>query len=97
MSDISMASMSIASAGINDQLAGMESVKDTVSTVMSGLNENGADAMEQTIIGAEVASRTSDYIGSGPDFTSTGTDVDVQQAINSTLMSGIGSIANKIA
>ncbi len=52
--------------------------------------------MEQTIIGAEVASRTSDYLGSGPDFTSTGTDVDVQQAINSTLMSGTGSIANKI-
>ena len=80
----------------DNQAAGAESVKDTISTVISGVNQEGADSQEQAVAGAEVASRTTEFFGSGADLSSTGTDIDVSQAINSTLMSGQGSIADKV-
>lgn len=96
MSDFSISAMSMASKAVDNQMAGVEASSDSYSTVMSG-SSNLHSESEQAIVGTEVSSRTEDYIGAGPDFSSTGTDIDVQQAISTTLESGFGSIADVIA
>jgi hypothetical protein len=94
MSEMSIATGSLSSAGFEAQLAGADTVKDTSSTVLSAVNTGGIDSQEQAVAGAEVASRTSDFFGSGTDFSSTGTDYDSQQAVSNTLLSGNGSITD---
>jgi hypothetical protein len=96
MSDISISASTPQSMALDNQLAGPESIKDTTSEIASGLNPNGIDSQERTVAGAEVASKTTEFFGAGPDLGSTGTDIDVQQAISSTLAAGMGSIADKI-
>jgi len=96
MSDFSISAMSMASKAVDNQMASIEGAGETVSTVMSG-SSNQHKESEQAIIGSEVSSRTQDYIGTGTDFSSTGTDVDIQQTVNTTLESGFGSIADIIA
>jgi hypothetical protein len=50
------------------------------------------------VAGAEVASRTEDFFGAGTDFSSTGTDYDVQQTVHQAVFdTGLGSITDKIA
>jgi hypothetical protein len=94
MSGLSMSADSVSTISFDNQLSAAETVKDTTSTVMSAVNKGGIDSLEQTVAGAEVASRTTEFFGSGTDFSSTGTDIDTQQAVNNTLMSGTGSIAD---
>lgn len=96
MPDFSISAMSMASKAVDNQMASIEGAGETVSTVMSGSSDQNKES-EQTIIGTEVSSRTQDYIGAGTDFSSTGTDVNVQQAVNTTLESGFGSITDVIA
>lgn len=99
MSDISISANTIQSISMDNQLRGPESVRDHHDEIGSGVNTvGGMDGREQTVAGLEVASRTEDYMGAGTDFSSTGTDVDIQQAVQQTAVdSGIGSIADKIA
>ncbi len=97
MSDISISADTMQSMAFDNQLSGPESIKDTTSEIASGVNQgSGMDSMEQTVAGAEVASRTTDFLGAGPDFSSTGTDIDVQHAISSTMADGMGSITDKV-
>ncbi|ADU62689.1 hypothetical protein Daes_1677 [Pseudodesulfovibrio aespoeensis Aspo-2] len=93
MSGMSISTESV-SALTENLMRGAETVSDTTSTIFSSVNRGGVDSMEQTVAGAEVASRTSEFFGSGTDFSSTGTDYDTQQAVNNTVMSGNGSIAD---
>lgn len=92
MSDYSISAMSVSSIAFENQASGAESVPDFTSTLGSGLNEGGADTMEQIVAGSEVASKTTEFYGNGTDLSSTGTDVDIAQAINSTL----GMITDKV-
>ncbi len=97
MSDISISDTTISSMAIENQASGADWLQETASsTVLSGISPDGPDSQEQAVAGLEVASRTSEFFGSGTDFSSTGTDIDVAQAINTTLLSGQGSITNKI-
>lgn len=96
MSDFSISASTMSSLASENQAAGAESVKDITSTVVSGVNKEGSDSQEQAVAGAEVASRTTEFFGSGTDLGSTGTDIDISQAINSTLMSGQGAITDKV-
>ena len=97
MSDISISVDTVQSMAFDSQMAGPESIKDTTSEVASGANQGtGMDSMEQTIAGAEVASKTTEFFGNGADLSSTGTDINIQQAISSTMADGMGSIADKI-
>jgi len=95
MSDFSVSVMSMASKAVDNQMSGYELSNDTIRTDLSGVSNERKES-EQTIVGAEVASRTEDYIGAGTDLSSTGTDVNVRQGINSFLDTGFGSIADKI-
>ncbi|BCS87111.1 hypothetical protein [Pseudodesulfovibrio sediminis] len=97
MSDISISTNTIQSMAMENQISGPEFIPDQTSEISSGMNSKGLDSMEQAVTGAEVASKTEDFIGAGTDFGSTGTDIDIQQAVNSTLSTGIGSIADTIA
>jgi len=97
MSDISISTDTIQSIAMDNLLSGPESVGEDSSIIASGMNKGGIDSMEQAVAGLEVASRTEEFFGSGTDFSSTGTDVDIQQAVSSTLDTGIGSIADEIA
>ncbi len=97
MADISISNDTIQSMGLDSQLTGVESIRDTSSEVGSGVNEGGLDTMEQTVAGTEVRSRTEEYFGAGTDFSSTGTDVDVKHAMSSIIDSAMGSIADEIA
>jgi len=97
MSDISISTDTIQSISMDNLLSGPESVGEDSSIIASGMNKGGIDSMEQAVAGLEVASRTEEFFGSGTDFSSTGTDVDIQQAVSSTLDTGIGSIADEIA
>jgi len=81
---------------LDNQLAGPESIKETTSEVASGANQGGLDSMEQAVAGAEVASRTTEFFGNGTDFSSTGTDIDIQQAISASITDGMGTIADKV-
>ncbi len=96
MSDISISTMTMQSMAFDNQLSGLESIKDSTSEICSGVNQGGLDTMEQTVAGAEVASRTTEFFGVGTDFSSTGTDLDIQQAISSTMANGMGTIADKV-
>ncbi len=96
MSDISISNNTIQAMGLDSQASGAESVRETTHTSLSGTDTNNVDNMELSVVGADTVSRTQDYIGSGTDFSSTGTDVDVQHAVSSAIMSGTGSIADKI-
>lgn len=96
MSDISISTMTQSAMVLENQAAGAESSSDTTSTIISGINQEGIDSQEQAIAGAEVASRTTEFFGSGTDLGSTGTDIDVAQAINTSLLDGGGSITNKV-
>ncbi|BDQ36137.1 hypothetical protein SYK_04970 [Pseudodesulfovibrio nedwellii] len=97
MSDISISTDTVQSIAMDNMLSGPESVGEESSIIASGMNARGVDSMEQAVAGLEVASRTEEFFGAGTDFSSTGTDVDIQQAISSTLDTGIGSITDKIA
>jgi len=97
MSDISISANSMSSMALDNQASGAESIRDTTSTMASGFNQEGLDSQEQAVAGAEVASRTTEFFGSGSDLSSTGTDIDVAQAISTTLSDGQGSITDKIA
>jgi hypothetical protein len=97
MSDISISTDTIQSMSLDSQLTGVESLNDTSSEIGSGVNEGGVDTMEMAVVGTEVRSKTEEYSGSGPDFSSTGTDMDVRQAMSSIIDSAIGSIADEIA
>ena len=71
--------------------------KEESSQVMSGENKGGADGLELTVAGGETASKKTEFFGTGTDFSSTGTDIDIAQAINTTLMDGQGTITDKVA
>lgn len=96
MSDLSMSTMTMSSMALDSQLSGAESIKDSTSTVISGANTEGLDSIEQVVAGGQVASRTTEFIGTGADLSSTGTGYDAQQAISNSLSSGAGTIADKI-
>lgn len=96
MSDISISANSPLSMALDNAASSNEIVADNAQTVISGRNPEGADTQEQTVAGTEVASRTADYLGSGPDWSSTGTDNEFAKAIEATLNEGMGSIADKI-
>lgn len=97
MSDISISTDTVQSIAMDNILSGPESVAEESSIIASGINPRGMDSMEQAVAGLEVASRTEEFFGAGTDFSSTGTDTDIQQAISSTLDTGVGSITDKIA
>lgn len=97
MSDISISNDTIQAMGLDSQLSGIESLSDTNSEVSSGVNEGGADTMEQAVAGAEIRSKTEEFFGGGTDLSSTGTDVDIQQAVGSILDASVGSITDEIA
>lgn len=84
--------MQASSATISSQTA-----MEASSQVMSGENKGGADGLELVVAGAEVASKSTEFFGAGPDLSSTGTDIDVAQAINTTLIDGQGTITDKVA
>lgn len=84
--------MQASSATISSQTA-----MEASSQVMSGENKGGADGLELVVAGAEVASKSTEFFGTGPDLSSTGTDIDVAQAINTTLIDGQGTITDKVA
>lgn len=96
MSDISISTNSPLSMALENVASGNEATAENASTIMSGHNPDGADAQEQIIAGAEVVSKTSEYTGSGPDWSSTGTDIEFAKAIEATLNEGMGNIADKI-
>jgi len=93
MSGMSISAESV-SALTENLMRGAETVKETTSTVMSAANRIGPDTADQAVAGVEVASRTSEFFGSGTDFSSTGTDPDTAQAVNNTIMSGRGAVAD---
>ncbi|OIQ48928.1 hypothetical protein BerOc1_03683 [Pseudodesulfovibrio hydrargyri] len=99
MSDISISMDTIQSMSMDNQLLGPESLNNYADEIGSGINPTGGmDNREQTVAGLEVASRTDDYLGAGTDFSSTGTDVDIQQTMHQMAAeTGIGSITDKIA
>lgn len=97
MSDLSISTDTVQSMAMDNMFAAPEAVNDSSSEISSGVNPDGIDSMERTVAGTELASRTEDYLGSGPDLSSTGTDVDVQKAVQAAADTGVGSIADKIA
>jgi hypothetical protein len=99
MSDISISADTVQSMSMDNQLRGPESIRDHSDEIGSGINTvGGMDNREQAVAGLEVASRTEDYLGAGTDFSSTGTDVDIQQTLHQVAAdTGIGTIADKIA
>ncbi|QJB57756.1 hypothetical protein [Pseudodesulfovibrio sp. zrk46] len=97
MSDFSISAMTMSSMASENQAASFENSVDIASsTIMSGINQEGADSQENAVAGAEVASRTTEFFGNGTDLGSTGTDIDVAQAISSTLLEGTGTITDKV-
>lgn len=96
MSDLSISTMTQSSMALENQASGAESVKDTTSTIVSGFNQEGLDSMDQAVAGAEVASKSTEFFGTGTDLGSTGTDYDVAQAISTSLADGNGSITDKV-
>lgn len=74
-----------------------ETAMEASHQVMSGENKGGSDGLELVVAGAEVASKNTEFFGSGTDLSSTGTDIDVAQAINTTLIDGQGTITDKVA
>lgn len=96
MSDFSISAITPASMAMENLASGAESMQDSNSTAISGLNEGGPDTMENAVAGAEVASRTTEFLGTGTDFSSTGTDIDISHAINTSIMDGMGSITDKV-
>jgi len=97
MADISISNDTIQSMSLDSQLTGVESLQDTSSEISSGVNEGGVDTMEMAVVGTEVRSKTEEYLGNGTDFSSTGTDMDIRQAMSSIIDSAMGSIADEIA
>ncbi|EGB13634.1 hypothetical protein DND132_0417 [Pseudodesulfovibrio mercurii] len=99
MSDISISTDTVQGMSLGNQLFGPESVRDYNDEIASGINTaGGLDNREQAVAGLEVASRTQDYLGAGTDFSSSGTDIDIQQAVHQAAAdTGIGTIADKIA
>ena len=97
MSDISISADTVQTMAMDNLFSAPESLTGSNNEISSGLNTRGIDSMEQAVAGVEVASRTEEFFGSGTDFSSTGTDIDIQQAVVSTADTGIGSITDKIA
>ncbi|MGE4422827.1 MAG: hypothetical protein AB7D39_11060 [Pseudodesulfovibrio sp.] len=99
MSDISISTDTIQSMSMDNQLLGPESLGNYSDEIGSGVNTvGGMDNREQTVAGLEVTSRTQDYLGAGTDFSSTGTDIDIQQTMHQlAAQTGIGTITDKIA
>jgi len=96
MSDISISANTPLAMAMEHSASGNEATADTAGTVLSGHNPEGADSQEQTVAGTEVASRTSDYMGTGPDWSSTGTDNEFAKIIQTTLNDGMGSITDRL-
>jgi hypothetical protein len=99
MSDISISTDTIQGMAWDNQSQGPKSIRDHHDEMASGMDASEAiHNREQAVAGLEVASRTEDYIGTGPDFNSTGTDTDIQQAVHAAAAdTGIGVITDKIA
>ena len=97
MSDISISTDTVQTMAMDNMYSAPESVNDSNSEISSGLDTRNIGSREQAVAGTEVASRTDDFLGVGTDFGSTGTDVDIQQAVGSVADTGIGSITDKIA
>ncbi|CCH47660.1 hypothetical protein [Pseudodesulfovibrio piezophilus] len=97
MSEIGITTSSMSSMALENQAAGAESIQESSSTVISGLNKEGSDSHDRAMAGAEVVSRSTEFFGAGTHLGSTGTEIDTAQAINSTLIDGGGSITNRIA
>lgn len=95
-SDLTISTMTLSAMAMDNQASGAESMINTETAVMSGINEGGIDSMEHAVAGGEVASRTTEFFGNSTDLSSTGTDIDVAQAINTTIMDGNGSITDKV-
>lgn len=96
MSEISISNNSINAIAMDAAATSAESARESTHTVISGANTNDTNSMELAIVGSDTVSRTQDYIGIGPDLSSTGTDGQIQHAVSSAIMSGTGSIADKI-
>lgn len=96
MSDLSISSNSIAAVAMNSQASGAESISESSHTVASSVENSMPNPMETTVVGTEAVSKTQDYIGAGPDMSSTGTNENIQHAVSSAIMNGTGSIADKI-
>ena len=98
MPDISISTDTAQTMAMDGLFSAPESLKDVSDVIGSGENSHAADQREMTVAGAEVASRTEEFFGSGTDFSSTGTDYDVQQtAHQAAFETGVGSITDKIA
>ena len=97
MSEMSISTDTVQTMAMDNLFAAPEAATDQSTETASGLNPRGIDSEERTVAGAELVSRTEDYLGSVPDLTSTATDVDVQKAVQAVADTGIGSIADKIA
>lgn len=97
MSDISISAMTPQTILMDNAASVPESIKNTTSEIESGVNQGGLDRMEMAVAGVEVASRTEDFFGASADFSSTGTDRDIQQAVATSLAEGIGTITDTIA
>lgn len=98
MPDISISTDTVQTMAMDSLFSAPESVKDASDVIGSGENSHAADQREMAVAGAEVASRTEEFFGAGTDFSSTGTDYGVQQAIHqASAETGLGSITDKIA
>lgn len=97
MSDISISYDTVQTMAMDNLSSAPESLNDSSSEISSGLNTRGVDSSEQVVAGLEVASRTEDYLGTGTDFGSTGTDPDIRQVANAAADTGIGMITDKVA
>jgi len=94
MSDISISISTPQAMSLDNQASGAESIGRYSNEIASGFNQGGADNMEMAVAGAEVASRTSEFFGTGTDFSSTGTDNDIQKAVGAALNEGMGTITD---
>lgn len=100
MSDISVSNQNIRSIALDDQARSVESGTAGIALDARTLNRPEFKPLEesQSDIAGQVASRTRDYLGSGTDLSSAGTDNNIQQAVNAALQeTGVGTIADEIA
>ncbi|WP_316900627.1 hypothetical protein [Pseudodesulfovibrio indicus] len=97
MPDISISTDTVQTMSMDSLFSAPDSIKDVSDIIGSGENSHAADQREMAVAGAEVASRTEDFFGAGTDFSSTGTDYDVQQTVHQAVVdTGLGSITDKI-
>lgn len=98
MPELSISTDTVQTMAMDSLFSAPESVRDVSNMIGSGENSHAADQREMAVAGAEVASRTEEFFGAGTDFSSTGTDPDIQQAAHQVAAeTGIGSITDRIA